>query len=328
MSDYEFEAPMIPDELQPREADVSFDLERALDSVVALHSEIPDNGFTARTLGTERAGHAVVINERGLVVTVGYLVVEAQRVWLKDNHGGAIEGHVMGYDQETGFGLVQPLGRLNAAPIEIGSAENLGIGDPVILAGHGGRAGSVMTEVIDKRAFAGYWEYLLDEALFTSPPHPLWGGGALINEAGRLVGIGSLLVEEVVDGGARQHGNMVIPIDLLPPIMAELTAHGRRQRPPRPWLGVFSAESDGRVVVAGLWDDGPAARAGLQTGDLVIGIAGRPVDDLAGFYRQYWSLGDAGVDVPLNVYREGDVMEIVIASAAREDFMKNVGTVH
>jgi len=324
----EIERPEIPTELQPSAHDVAFDLGAALDSVVSLRSEVPEGGFTARTLGTERAGHAVVINERGLVVTIGYLVVEASQVWLMDNHGGGVEGHVMGYDQETGFGLVQPLGHLNAKPLEVGSSADVGVGTSVILAGHGGPASAVKTEVIDKREFAGYWEYLLDEAIFTSPPHPLWGGGALIDADGRLVGIGSLFVQEADESGSQQHGNMIVPIDILAPIMDELTTYGRRQRPPRPWLGVFSAESSGRVVVAGLWDGGPADQAGLQAGDLVIGIAGRPVADLGSFYRQYWSLGDAGVDVPLNVYRDGDVMEIVVASAAREDFMTKVGTVH
>lgn len=317
--------PDIDPSLRPDQAAVGFDLKAALRAVHLIRTRIPEDGFTVGSLGAERAGHAVLIDPKGLFLTIGYLIVEAKSVWLIDADGGATEGHVIGADTVTGLGLVQMLGRPRAAPLPIGSAKDLSVGDPCIVAGYGGVCQSVNARVVGKREFAGYWEYLLDEAIFTSPPHPFWGGSALIGMDGTLRGIGSLFVQETQptdDAGPANEGNMMVPVDLLEGIKGDLLSTGRRSGPARPWLGMFSAEAVGKVVVAGLWGGGPAERAGVEPGDLILEIEGRPVTSMANMYRQIWGLGEAGIEVPLTVFRDKRILEIRISSADRADFYK------
>lgn len=315
--------PQIDPALQPGPDDVSYDLERALSSVVALRSQIPDDALTASMLGTERAGHGVVIDERGLVLTVGYLVTEAETIWLVDINGAATPGHVLGYDQETGLGLVQALGQLNLPALKLGNSSDLVIGDDVILGGYGGMRNSVKARVVSKREFAGYWEYVLDEGIFTSPPHPSWGGAALLNSAGELCGIGSLFVQQALPGEERHDGNLIIPIDLLKPILDDLKTYGRRQKPARPWLGMITTEVNGALVVAGMVDDGPADRAGVSVGDIVLGVNREPVNDLAVMFRRIWAMGPAGTDIPLNLQRNDDQLEVYVHSVSRYDMLKS-----
>jgi S1-C subfamily serine protease len=312
----------IPGSAQPKPEACAFDLDRALSSVVSVRTEIPADAFTAGVLGTERAGHGVVINENGLVLTIGYLITEAETVWLITNGGGATAAHVVGYDQATGLGLVQALGRLGVPAMPLGSSRDTPIGGEVIIAGQGGRQQALRANVISKREFAGYWEYVLDEAILTAPPHPNWGGAACIGRDGRLEGIGSLLVQES-DGERSIDGNMVVPIDLLPPILDDLLRFGRVQAPPRPWLGMYTADGPEAVVVVGLANGGPADRAGVHVGDVVVEVSGRPVGGLADAFRKVWALGAAGVDVPLTVMRDGNQLNLRLRSADRNDFLKH-----
>lgn len=317
------EEPQIDPALQPSPDDVRYDLERALSAVVALRTQIPEDALTASMLGTERAGHGVVIDERGLVLTVGYLVTEAETIWIVDNNGVATPGHALGYDQETGFGLVQALGRLNLPALPIGDSAALVVGDDVILAGHGGARNAVKARVVSKREFAGYWEYVLDEGIFTSPPHPSWGGAALLNKDGQLCGIGSLFVQQALPGERRHDGNLIIPIDLLKPIIEDMKRYGRRQKPARPWLGMITTEVNGALVVAGMVDGGPADRAGVSVGDIVLGVNREPVHDLAVMFRRIWALGPAGTDIPLNLQRNNDQLEVHVQSVSRYDMLKS-----
>ena len=314
--------PEISSDLRPGPSDVSYNLDQVLSSVVSVRAEIPEDGFTAGALGTDRRGHGVVIAESGLVLTIGYLIVEATSVWLVDFSGRAVAGYVAGYDQETGFGLIQALDPSDLKPMIMGRSGDLREGEPVIFAGAGGRSQAVNTEVISIREFAGYWEYLLDQAIFTSPPHPLWGGGALIGSDGTLRGIGSLFVRDAIKDGEARDGNMVVPIDLLEPILDDLVTSGRSNRPRRPWLGMFTAEAGGKILVAGLWDGGPAETAGIEIGDLVLEVNGSPVTGMADMLRQIWALGEAGVEVALAIFRERSIREIKITSASREDYHK------
>jgi len=310
-----------PAEMRPRPEDWRFDLDRALDAVVLLRAEIPDDAFTASILGTERAGNGIVIGESGLVLTIGYLVTEASVIWLTTNKGTVAGGTVLGYDQASGFGLVQPLGKLGVKPIERGSAASIRVGENVVVAGHGGRAHALRATVFAKREFAGYWEYVLDEALFTAPAHPQWGGSALIGADGRLAAIGSLLVQEKIDAGTIQ-GNMLVPIDLLEPILDDMARTGRANRPPRPWLGMYTTEAGERLVIAGLAPGGPAERAGAKVGDAVLEVAGAKPKSLADLWRKIWQLGPSGAVVPLKLARNGKITEVRIASADRGDFLK------
>jgi S1-C subfamily serine protease len=253
-----------PTNLRPRSEELAFDLDATLDSVVLLRAEIPDDAFTASILGTERVGNGIVIGPDGLVLTIGYLVTEASAVWLTTNRGMVIPGDPLAYDQPTGFGLVQPLGRLDVTPIERGSAGSCKAGDKVVMAGHGGRAHALQASVLAKREFAGYWEYVLDEAIFTLPAHPQWGGAALIGGDGRLLGVGSLLVEEKMRGETVQ-GNMVVPIDLLDPILDNLLRTGSTGRQPRPWLGMYTTEVEHHLVVAGSPSAGRARKPACRS---------------------------------------------------------------
>lgn len=316
----EFQYPSIDPSLQPDLNAVSFDLAEALNSVVALNSTVPERAFTANTLGQERAGHGVVIDDKGLILTIGYLVVEAETVWLRDHSGAAVPGHVAGYDHETGFGLIQALGRLSAPALPLGQASDLAVGTEVVVAGHGGRAGAIAARIEEKREFAGYWEYLLDEAIFTTPAHPFWGGAALIGPDGRLCGIGSLFVQQNAEESSAFDGNMIVPVDLLEPIIDDLRRFGRVQKPARPWIGALSAESDNRVIIVDLWAGGPAETAGLQAGDIVIGVDKKSVATLPEFFRAMWSLGAAGVDIPFDILRTGRLIQVNVPSADRADF--------
>jgi S1-C subfamily serine protease len=310
----------VPPAVQPRPEDYSYDLERALSSVIGLHAIIPPDAFTAESLGVERAGNGVVIDD-GLILTVGYLITEAASLWLHVGDGRVIEGHVLGFDGETGFGLVQALGRIDLPSLPIGSSDAAEVGERVVLGGAGGRTRSVAARIAAKQEFAGYWEYVLDEAIFTSPAHPNWGGTGLISSSGELIGIGSLQLERD-RGGKNEHLNMVVPIDLLKPILGDLRTFGRVNKPVRPWLGLYSTEVEDKVVVVGLAPNGPAARAELKAGDVVLAVKGEYVTSLAEFYRKVWSLGEAGVEVPLTLYREGLTFEVRVNSSDRAKLLK------
>jgi len=288
--------------------------------VVQLRSGIPEDAFTAPLLGTERGGNGVVIRE-GLVLTIGYLITEASTIWLTTNRGTVAGAFPIAFDQATGFGLVQPLGKLKVRPIERGSAASCHVGENVVLAGHGGRAHALKATVFAKREFAGYWEYVLDEAIFTAPAHPQWGGAALIGADGKLAGIGSLLVQERIDAGTIQ-GNMIVPIDLLEPILDAMLKRGKPDRPPRAWLGLYIAESGKKLAVAGLAPGGPAERAGVRVGDAVLEVGGARPASLADLFRSIWRLGAAGVVVPLKLSRDGATLDARIVSGDRNDFLK------
>jgi S1-C subfamily serine protease len=317
----ETESWAFPGNLQPKPEECAFDLGAVLDALVLVRCEIPEDAFTAPILGTERTGNGVVIRQDGLVLTMGYLITEASAIWLTTNRGAAVAGHPLAYDQATGFGLVQPLGRLDAPALARGSAASCVVGDDVIVAGHGGAAHALKARVVAKREFAGYWEYVLDEALFTAPAHPQWGGAALVGDEGKLLGIGSLLVQEQV-GGKTVQGNMIVPIDLLEPILDDMAKLGRAGRPPRAWLGLYATEIRGTVAVAGVANRGPADRAQIKTGDLVLEVAGQRVSGLAELFRSIWKLGPAGTEVPLTISRDGVVSQVRVRSGDRQDFLK------
>jgi S1-C subfamily serine protease len=310
----------VPTANQPRASDFGFDLDRVLSSVVGLHSIVPSDAFSAENLGTERAGNGVLIDD-GLVLTIGYLITEAEAVWLHLGDGRAVQGHALGFDIETGFGLVQALGRVDLEPLPLGSSAAAQIGDRVVLGGAGGRTRSVASHIAAKQEFAGYWEYLLDEAIFTCPAHPNWGGTGLISNRGELIGIGSLQLERDRDGKA-EHVNMVVPIDPLKPVLDDLRKFGRVNKPARPWLGMYSTEIENKVVVVGISAKGPAARAELKTGDVILAVKGEKISSQMQFYRKLWSLGPAGVDVPLTVYHEGVTFDVVLASTDRMKLLK------
>jgi len=319
MNETEWEIPL---QLQPDPADYAFDLDRALSAVVGLRAQAPADGFTAATLGTERMGSGVVIGEKGLVLTVGYLIVEAEMVWLNSRDMGAVPGHALAYDQETGFGLVQALGPFPLPALPFGDSAALAPGDAAILAAGGGRRHAIETRVVGREEFAGYWEYVLEQAVFTAPAHPFWGGSALIGADGKLLGVGSLTLQRGDEKGRRHDMNMVVPIDRLPPILDDLLTYGRLNRPARAWLGLYAMESDDTLVIGGLADRGPAERAGLRPGDRILAVEGEEIGDLAGLWRRVWAVGPAGSLVTLRIARDDAEFEATITSGDRARFLK------
>ena len=288
-------------------------------SVVAVRAMVPDTAFTAATLGTLREGSGVVIDDSGLVVTIGYLITEAEEIWLTTHDERVLPAHVVGYDQETGFGLVQALGKLDLPSLVLGHSVKAKLRDVARIVD--GRGQEVINEIVARQEFAGYWEYLLDEAIFTAPFHPSWGGAALVDSENRLIGIGSLRLQ-MLHAGKTTDINMVVPIDLLKPVLDDLIAAGRPKRDSRPWLGVFSAESSNGVVVMNVADGGPAEQAGLKSGDIISELDGDEVLGLADFYRKLWTKAPVGAEFSLRIVRGGRENWVRVKTADRESFLQ------
>ena len=295
-----------------------FDVEHVLRGVVSLRTRIPEDALTAAVLGTERSGHGVVISDTGLVLTIGYLIAEANSVWLVDGRSQTAPGYVVAYDQESGLGLVQTMRPTGWPAVPLADSSALGVGDDVLVAGYDGLKGTVHAQVLARREFAGYWEYVLDEAIFTAPAHPNWGGAALLDRRGALAGIGSLLVQQADGQGETSSINMSVPVDVLKPVLSELMHYGRRLAPPRPWLGWLVQEVNDQLFVAGIHDDCPADKAGLKVGDVVVEVDGHRVSGLAELFRRIWSLGEAGVTVPLDIRRGDDAHQVRVQSVDRD----------
>lgn len=294
-------------------------LETIAAAVVHLKTFINPEGRSVATLGAEREGSGIVIGADGLILTIGYLMLEAHAAEVIGNDGRSLAADVVGYDHETGFGLLKTSAALNLKPIAFGRSAELKAQDPVLVASFGGPEMVAPAFVVARREFAGSWEYLLEEAIFTAPPHPVWSGAALINREGKLVGVGSLIVGDAASGTP---GNMFVPIDRLPPIMAELLSEGRVPGPGRPWLGLTTEESGGKLLIGRVAPGGPAEKAGLEKGDVILGVGGRAARGLADFYRQVWALGAAGAMVPLDVLHGSEKRRFDLKSIDRMDHLK------
>lgn len=292
-----------------------------LGGIVAVEAQVPHAARTARTLGTERAGSGVLIDTNGLIVTIGYLILEANRAEITLANGRQLPAEIVGYDYASGFGLLRAIGPVDVHPIYIGNSQGLEPDTPVLIVSFGGARGVQPAVVTSRREFAGYWEYLLADAIFTAPPHPAFGGAALLDEDGRLLGIGSLAVNDAKDGEFLP-GNMFVPIDRLMPAMADLLTAGRPQTPPQPWLGIYTEEARDKLFVAHVASDGPGQRAGVTRGDIIVKVAGQSVASMADFYRKVWSLGDAGIKVPLTVLSGSEIRQVEVRSADRYTWLR------
>ncbi|MCE3248352.1 MAG: serine protease [Geminicoccaceae bacterium] len=292
-----------------------------LEAVVQVSAVIPGDARTADTLGTEREGTGVVIDDSGLILTIGYLILEASEVSVTGS-GNPVAADIVAYDHESGFGLVRAQRPLDSGPLALGDSAALRPRQPLLVVSRVGGFDAGGVYVVDRRVFAGYWEYLLEDAIFTAPPRADFGGAALIDEDGRLVGIGSLIVNDAAQDGRPVPGNMFVPINHLKPIMGDLLANGRRSDPPRPWLGVSLEEHRGRVFVTRVTPEGPAASAGIVENDLILGVGGAPVVGLTDFYRKIWSLGEAGVTVPLDLLQGTETRAMAVRSGNRYRYLK------
>jgi S1-C subfamily serine protease len=296
-------------------------LTELLSGVVHLKTFINPDGRTIKNLGREREGSGIVIDGHGLILTIGYLMVEAHSAEVLANDGEDMPASVVGYDQQTGFGLLQAAMPLKVHPVAFGKSAEVKERDAVVVAPFGGPDNAMPARVISKREFAGNWEYLVDDAIFTAPPHPAWSGAALLNHEGKLIGVGSLIVNDASGKGERMPGNMFVPIDLLPPILGELMVDGRTSAS-RPWLGINTDEMRGHLVVTSVTPEGPAEKAGLKRGDMILGVNGEPVAHLPEFYRKIYAQGGAGTVIPLDVFKDNDRKRVDIKSINRLDLLR------
>ncbi|MBM3341429.1 MAG: serine protease [Betaproteobacteria bacterium] len=292
------------------------------DAIVKLSIKAVPGARSADTLGAEREGTGVVIDASGLILTVGYLVIEAGSVLAMAPDGRVYPATVVGFDHASGFGLLKAHAGVAKEPIERGDASKLAPLQTVRIAAHAAAGGVTPACVSSRRRFTGWWEYMIDDAIFTAPPRGEHSGAALLDDQNRLLGIASLWVSDTMASGVAFPGNMFIPINLLAPILDDLVAHGRRQTPGRPWLGIYTEEIEGHVVVTRTLPDGPAARSGIKRGDIVLGVAGHSVGNQSEFYERLWASGAAGDDVTLHVLHDKKVKHFVVYSADRTDYFK------
>src|SRR4029077_18727612 len=269
-------------------------VEELVSAVVRINTHITPDGRTVPGLGRDREGTGILIDADGLILTIGYLMVEAYAAEVITNDGRTLPATIVGYDHETGFGLLRTIEPLKIKPFTFGKLADVKEKDVVVVASGGGASMGVPALVVSKREFVGNWEYLLDEAIYTSPPHPSWSGAALINREGKLIGVGSLIVGDAAGTKENNPGNVVVPIDRLPPILGDLLTEGRPSGPGRPWLGMNANDTHGRLMVGRVTPGGPADKAGIKRGDVIISVNGEATTTLPDFYRKVWSKGDAG----------------------------------
>jgi S1-C subfamily serine protease len=288
-------------------------------SVVKVNVKAVADARSRNSLGGDREGTGIVIDSSGLILTIGYLVQEAESVNISAADGRVVPASVIAYDFTTGFGLLRAVKAPSVKPISFGDSATVPEREPVLIVGFDGVAPAF---VVSRRPFAGYWEYLLDEAIYTAPATVNWQGAALINKEGKLLGVGSLVVGDALGGRGQVPGNMFVPIDLLKPILGDLIAQGRTSSKPRPWLGINTQDLQGKLIVTRVSPDSPAEQAGLANGDIIVGIRGEQVKGHTDFYRKLWASGDAGADVVLDVLKGTEVKKLEVHSMDREKYLR------
>jgi serine protease Do len=314
------------EKVRPSEAQIEQEAEAMLAAVVQVKMKAIPGARSSATLGDAREGTGVVIDERGYILTIGYLVIEADSIEITTQDDRTLPATLAGYDQASGFAVLKAAAPLGVKPIRMGQAADLALQEPVMILPAGGREMASLAYVVSMRKFAGSWEYLLDSAIYTSPPTFQWAGAALVNRDGRLVGIGSLILRDTLDDAQQVPGNMFVPIDLLKPILADLIEKGRTSGPQRPWLGLATDEVEGHLFVSRVSPEGPADKAGIRSGDIVVGVGAEPVTSHEELYRRMWALGAAGVDVPLRVVQGTEVRELQVHSIDRFQYFKEKPT--
>jgi S1-C subfamily serine protease len=313
-----------PDAAAAEQARIA-NLKRASDAVLGVRVLAIEDAASNDTLGPARQGSGVVIGSDGLVLTIGYLILEADQVQLLLDDGRVLPARVVAYDPATGFGLVQSLAPLRVEPVPFGDTSRLKGDDPLMVVS-GGEQGSVsLARVVAQRPFAAYWEYELDTALFTAPARTDHPGAALFNAQGELLGIGALLVRDALgeDGLFMMPGNLFVPIDLLKPILDELRSHGSSLRSRRAWIGVSCIEQGGALRVVRVSVDSPAELAGLRPGDRIVSIDGTEVMELSALWHQLWTGGQPERDITLDIRRNGEARQLKMHTVDRMTTLKH-----
>jgi len=293
-----------------------------VDAVVFVATTALPDARTSDILGRERSGSGVLIDARGYVLTIGYLVIEAETISVTNGKNRTVPATLAAYDHATGFALLKLLAPLDGKPMALGDSSAVHERDVVMVLPFGGREAAQLDRVVSKRSFTGSWEYLLEEAIFVTPPTRQWAGAALIGRDLKLLGLGSLAVRDAAGDGGSVPGNMFVPIDILKPILADMIASGKRKGAGRPWLGLNTEQVHGMLVVTRVSPEGPAESAGLEPGDVVVGVSSAVVHSQAELYRKVWELGAAGVKVPLRVRRGADVRDVVVDSIERTAYFR------
>jgi S1-C subfamily serine protease len=311
--------------VEPANSD-KIDADQLFGAIVKISTRTVPNARSAETLGIEREGTGIVIDNSDLVLTIGYLVLEAEDVQITDAKGRVLPAQVVGYDHASGFALVRSIVPLGVKPIPLGDSGKTSERDPVLIASAGGD-GAAFAWIVSKRSFSGSWEYELDYALYTSPPTLNWSGAALIDRDGKLVGVGSLIVRQATEGEPTLPGNVFVPIDFLKPILADLVKQGHRAGPARPWLGLAAEEVQGRVFVVRVSPDGPADKAGISAGDIILGVGDDNVHTRSELYSKLWSQRAAGDEIPLKVLQGADIRNLSVHSIDRLDYYRSKATI-
>ena len=307
---------------EPEAAADTLDARRLFGAIVRVQTRAVPGARSAATLGSEREGTGIVIGEGGLILTIGYLIVEADDVKIVDSRGRTLPGKLVGYDHATGLGLVRTIAPLDARPVPLGDSGKLALREPVMIVNHSGPDDVTLAYVVSRRLFTASWEYMLVQAIFTAPPALNWSGAALIDRDGRLLGIGSLIVREAMADDHQLPGNMFVPIDALKPVLADMIRTGRRAGTARPWLGVAADEQQGRLFVTRVSPEGPGDKAGIRAGDIILAVGGEGVHTQEDFYSKVWSRGGAGAEIPLRVLQGVDVKEMSVRSIDRVEYFK------
>jgi len=315
---FAFSAPAVAqDKDRPAE---QVDAAQTLSAVVRVRAKIVPNARSAETLGMQREGSGVLVRD-GYVATIGYLVIESESIEVTAADGRSVPAALAAYDHASGFGLLKLLAPISGKPLPLGDSSALVEREPALVATSGGE-GVNLVQVVSRRPFSGGWEYMLEAAIFTYPPVMNWSGASLISAKGELLGLGSLIVADAAGTGTQMPGNMFVPAELLKSILEDLIAGGRAAGPARPWLGVNSEEMRGRLFVTRVSPGGPADKAGLKSGDILIGVGSDEVSSLADFYRKVWARGAAGVDVPLRVLQGVQLKELTVRSIDRVEYFR------
>lgn len=293
-------------------------LTKAHAAVVGVQVTATEGARSAETLGQRRAGSGVVIGADGLILTIGYLMLEADSIQIVTQDNRVLPAKAVAYDLATGFGLIKPLLPLrDANPVPLGSHEQLNTGEPLMAASGGVHGELAMTRLVSKRPFSGYWEYHIETALFTSPPMGNHSGAPLFNRRGELLGIGSLFVGDALGRSTPMPGNMFVPVDLLKPILAEMQRTGSSAQSRRPWLGLTSAQHEGQVQVVRVSKGSPAEAAGVQEGDVIVAVDGVRVATLEELYKRIWAHPKPDDEMRLTLRQGADTRELTVRGVDR-----------
>lgn len=314
---------LLPVQAEARAPRARLDVDALMGAVVRVKMKAVEGARSSATLGPSREGSGVVIDERGHILTIGYIVTEADSIEVVTIGNRTVAATLAAYDHASGFGLLRATSPLGVAPMALGNSDALAVREPVMILPAGGQETAMLASVMSRRQFTGSWEYLLEAAIFTSPPTMQWAGAALVNREGKLVGIGSLLVRDTVEPGIPLPGNMFVPVETVKPVLAELIDKGRRNAPAMPWIGLATEESQGRLFVVRVSPEGPAEKAGLRPGDIVMGVGADSVGSQAEFYRRLWAQGAAGTEVRLKVLQGPNLRDIGIRSIDRQAYFKD-----